>query len=143
MTMQRLDTFSLAPVTGTSEVCKASAKFNSSLLTRGRGLAYVEYLTDRWIRVQVLPGDFIIVPAGIYHRFTLDESNEVKALRLTKVRSQALSDDRRVRPNVLCLGRASLFFHSAGIKDRCQPLPFSISRNDQGGSCTVDRCKDR
>lgn len=89
--MRRLDIFFLALVTGTYEVCKASAKFNSSLLTRGRGLAYTEYLTDRWIRVQVLPGDFIIVPAGIYHRFTLDELNQVKALRLTKVRSRALS----------------------------------------------------
>jgi hypothetical protein len=130
MTTRKSDISFLAPVTGTYEVCITSASCNSSLLTRGRGLA--EYLTDRWIRVQVLPGDFIIVPAGIYHRFTLDEFNQVKALRLTKVRSQALSqaDGRRVGPNVLgvCLGRASVFFHSAGFKDRCQPLPFSISR---------------
>ncbi|KAF8265880.1 Acireductone dioxygenase [Lactarius quietus] len=55
-----------------------------------------EDLTDRWIRVQVLPGDFIIIPVGIYHRFTLDEFNEVKALRLTKVRSEVLPDNRRV-----------------------------------------------
>jgi hypothetical protein len=130
--MRKSDIFSLAPVTGTYEVCNTSANCNSSPLTRGRGLAYTEYLTDRWIRVQVLPGDFIIVPAGIYHRFTLDEFNQVKALRLTKVRSQALSHDRRVGPNVIgdCLGRASVFFHSTGFKDRRQPLPFSISRYD-------------
>ena len=85
-----------------------SASRNSSSLTRARGLGYAEYLTDRWIRVQVLPGDFIIVPAGIYHRFTLDESNQVKALRFTKVRvSGPLSDNRRVLKLSRCLVRAS------------------------------------
>lgn len=38
----------------------------------------------RWIRMQVIGGDVIELPAGSYHRFCPDKSDYVKALRLFK-----------------------------------------------------------
>merc|ERR1712000_381068 len=39
---------------------------------------------EEWVRVQLHKDDLLILPAGIYHRFTTDESNYVHAMRLFK-----------------------------------------------------------
>ncbi|OJT03921.1 1,2-dihydroxy-3-keto-5-methylthiopentene dioxygenase 1 [Trametes pubescens] len=54
-------------------------------LLEGSGFFDVrEYSTDAWVRCHLEAGDMIILPAGIYHRFTLDEHEHAKTLRLFK-----------------------------------------------------------
>jgi methylthioribulose-1-phosphate dehydratase len=86
----------------------ASEHFHSAPEVRGvlAGSGYFDIRsTDgRWIRIQVLSGDVLELPAGSYHRFICDRSDYIKALRLfkgnpvwTPIPVCAADDDHEVR----------------------------------------------
>lgn len=48
----------------------------------GEGIFDIRDHNDRWMRVQVGPGDLIVVPKDRYHRFRLTEMQHIRCVRL-------------------------------------------------------------
>ncbi len=50
----------------------------------GRGIFDIRSNDDRWMRVEVYPGDYISVPKDRHHRFYVMEDKTIKCVRLFK-----------------------------------------------------------
>ncbi|KAL9963306.1 hypothetical protein ACROYT_G032495 [Oculina patagonica] len=51
-------------------------------ILEGTGYFDIRNQEDKWIRISLEKGDMLSLPAGIYHRFTLDEKNYIKVTRM-------------------------------------------------------------
>ncbi|HEX6096865.1 MAG TPA: cupin domain-containing protein [Thermoanaerobaculia bacterium] len=51
-------------------------------VVEGAGIFDVRDEADQWIRIEVTPGDMIVIPARTYHRFYLTDAKQIRCMRL-------------------------------------------------------------
>ncbi|KAI5074129.1 hypothetical protein GOP47_0010090 [Adiantum capillus-veneris] len=56
----------------------------SRLILKGSGYWDIRDYNNKWIRFKVSKGDMITLPPGMYHRFTVDTNDYIKAVLLYK-----------------------------------------------------------
>jgi len=65
-----------------SQNCALFSERNSLTLTplfgQHAGFEDVRDFDGQWIRIEIKKGDLIVLPPGMYHRFTLDEDKYLK-----------------------------------------------------------------
>jgi len=115
------------------------------LVLDGTGYFDVRDENDKWIRIGMGAGDMIVLPAGIYHRFTLDEKDYIKAMRLfvgepvwTPYNRPCDSMDARksyVQDVVAKLGGA------AGAESKEEESPAAAGRGGEPDSADVEAGK--
>lgn len=52
------------------------------VVVEGAGIFDVRDASDRWVRIEVNPGDAIVIPANTHHRFMLTDVKHIRCMRL-------------------------------------------------------------
>lgn len=52
------------------------------VVVEGEGIFDVRDEADRWLRIEVTPGDAIVIPANTHHRFMLTAQKHIRCMRL-------------------------------------------------------------
>jgi 1,2-dihydroxy-3-keto-5-methylthiopentene dioxygenase len=61
----------------------------------GAGYFDVRGKNEEWVRIWLEKGDLIVLPAGIWHRFTVDEAGFTRAVRLFRDEVSEFARDGR------------------------------------------------
>ncbi|ENN81817.1 hypothetical protein HUJ04_010361 [Dendroctonus ponderosae] len=54
------------------------------LVLEGCGFFDIRDKYDEWLRIELIPGDLIVIPGGCYHRFVVEDKNTYKGVRFLK-----------------------------------------------------------